>query len=121
MAKVFLTRKSGVMIIVESSYAECAQFGWRHGDRFIDHEGERGEVMGVGFGIDKDATANVLWVILDKNRSVLPGISNGFATYYRSKRGGDASKNCLRRDEVGDILELIEDLSSSTTDKPQKG
>lgn len=110
MAHLMLSRRDGSTVFVNTSVIACLPFGWRHGDRFIDHHGEKGEVMGVARGVGPEAAVNVLWVILDKNRCLAPNHTNGFATYYRARAGEDGSKTSLQRDKASDEMNGIFDL-----------
>lgn len=117
MANLLITRNCAkglsMTVFVDTSVVACMKFGWRHGDRFIDHQGNTGEVMGVGTGIGKEGEIEVLWVILDKNRLQAPNSCNGYATFYRNGAGtADASKACLRPHNplsgVEDLLGLLD-------------
>ncbi|MEK7089529.1 MAG: hypothetical protein AAB920_01795 [Patescibacteria group bacterium] len=113
MATLLLTRNCApdisTTVFVDTSNAVCAKFGWRHSDRFIDHQVSICELMGVGVGAGKEGEIEVLWVILDKNRLPVPNTCNGYATYYRNRAGtADASKACLRHyNPFGDMEDIF--------------
>jgi len=122
VANLLITRNCAVgvsmNVFVDTSPVACMKFGWRHGDRFIDHQGNLGEVMGVGIGSGKEGDIEVLWVILDRNRLPSPNACNGYATYYRNGAGtADASKACLRPHNP---LSGIEDLLGMFGGKKEK-
>ncbi len=70
--KFKVTRKSGGTIMVDTSEKACLKFGFKHGDRIIDPDGDKGIIIGVAPSCGctlciKKGTArkDALWYALD--------------------------------------------------------
>jgi hypothetical protein len=82
MSKIMVTSRAGISFEVDISDEACSKFGFKHGDRIIDNNGDEGTVVGVADKTD-NSNKKTLWYALD--------CDNGKVSYWETWANADFS------------------------------